>query len=116
MGRRHTPPIHSLGISRSETWIVAVDNWGGVIEFREIPCGRDLYVELVSEHLRYHAEGWQQDRAFYNCEFHVRRAGLTPRRVYVTGLDPRLVRLKTSGRYDAYGFEFCAPSTSSHGR
>lgn len=108
--RRHTPPIESLGISRGKTWLIATDNWGGILESREIPGGTDLYDALVREHLRYHAEGWDQERAFYLREFYVRKNGFTPRRILITGFDPRLVRMRTSGHYDAFGFEFRAPS------
>jgi hypothetical protein len=109
--RRHTPPVNALSASREVSWIIAVDNWGGVLDSRQLPAGTDLYDALVREHLRYHAEGWQQERMFYNREFHVRRHGQTPRRVYITGSDPTLVRLETDGRYDRNGFEFQAPST-----
>lgn len=107
---RHDPPVNSLGISRSEHWMIAVDNWGGVLESRKLPVGTDLYDELIREHLRYHSEGWEQERLLYLREFHVRRRDSTPRRVYITGLDPNRLRLQSDGHYDEYGFKFQAPS------
>lgn len=108
--RRHTPPIDSLGISHCPTWIVSVDNWGNVLKRTKLDAGTDLYAALVQEHLQYHADGWAfEERLFYNREFHVRRAGDTPRRVYITSLDPARLRLDTEGHYDRYGFEFRVP-------
>lgn len=111
MGRRQAPPIDSLGTSRDKTWLIAVDTWGHILESKPVPVGTDLYVALVHEHLRYHTEGWDQERAFYLREFYVRKGGMTPRRIYITGLDPALVRMKSSGNYDRYGFHAIAQST-----
>lgn len=110
--RRQTPPIDSLGVSRCATWMVALDNWGNVLESSKIEAGTDLYVALVQESLRYHSAGWEmEERMFYNRDFYVRRQGDTPRRVYITSLDPARVRLETQGHYDRFGFEFRAPAS-----
>jgi len=109
---RHTPPIESLGISRSPTWIIAVDNWGRILESNALEENTDLYDALVRESLRYHADGWKlEERMFYLKEFYVRRNGDTSRRVYITGLDPKLLRLETSGHYNQFGFECHLPTS-----
>jgi hypothetical protein len=114
--RRHIPPIDSLGVSRCTTWLIALDNWGQILESSKIDAGTDLYVALVQESLRYHSAGWQMDeRMFYNRDFYVRRRGDTPRRVCITSLDPALTRLETQGQYDRFGFEFRAPTRGGLG-
>jgi len=110
--RRHTPPINILGISRATTWLVAVENWGKVLESSKIEKVADLYAALVEEHLRYHRAGWSsEERMFYNGDFFVRRAGHSQRRVFITSLNPAVREHQTEGHYDRFGWMYRAPST-----